>query len=347
MKVFGADSIRRSFLEARAKPERMKFLVTGSTGFVGSHLVRELEGAGHAVIAYHRPGADLSSLAGRACEKRAGELEEDGLAPAMIGCDAVFHVAGNPSMCRADRKLLWQTHVGGTQAVLAAMSKSGVARGVLTSTTSAVGWTNDPYRPADETTEHNWAPHFHYAHSKLAAERMCLDNPLGQKWVAVNPATIFGPGDHRLSVGAIFQKVLAGRFPRFRSGGFSAVDVRDVARAHLLALEKGTAGERYILTAEHLVTAEFLDRLAGLLDATPPGKAVPTGVVATLGALTSVVERLGMRPEAPANLLWCMTRYMYCSGDKAKRELGFAPRPMHETLVDSIDWYRLNGYLSA
>ncbi len=318
----------------------MRFFITGATGFVGRALVEEL--SGHEVVAFHRPGSDVSSLP---CRTIQGDvLSVRDLADGMKGCDGVFHVAGNTSWFRGDRKNVWRANVESTRAVIDAMRRAGVKRGVLTSSVSAIGLTGDT-RPADETTPWNWPEAFCYPRSKRAAEDLWLTQGGGLEMVAVNPATIFGPGDRKMSVGIIFRRLRAGRFPRIRTGGFSAVDVRDVARGHVLAFERGRPGERYILGSANLENRTAVDLLARAVGARPPAREVGAGFLKFAYGLARVLECVGGRIDVAAAHLWCMTRHVWHSTQKAARELGFAPRPFEHTIRDSVAWYHAHGLL--
>jgi len=318
----------------------MRFFVTGATGFVGRALVQELRG--HDVQAFHRAGSDVSSLPCRTVE---GDLlSVDDLAEAMTGCDGVFHVAGNTSWFRGDRKSVWRANVESTRAVIEAMRRARVRRGVLTSSVSAIGLTGDT-RPADETTPWNWPDSFCYPRSKRAAEELWLSQNGGLEMVAVNPATVFGPGDRKMTVGLIFRKLRAGRFPRIRTGGFSAVDVRDAARGHVLAFERGRPGEKYILGGANLENRTAVDLFAREVGVEPPAREIGPGILRFAYGLARVLECAGGRIDVAAAHLWCMTRHVWHSTEKAVRELGFAPRPFAETVRDSVAWYHARGLL--
>lgn len=325
----------------------MRLFVTGGTGFLGSHVVAEAVRRGHEVVAFRRPGPPCPALSGLACTFPIGDLlSVEDLARAMEGCEAVLHMAGDTSWFRRDAARVRRVNVEGTEAVLAAMRRAGVGRGVLTSSISAIGLSGDQDRPADEETPWNWPERFAYPASKRLAEQRWLASAAeGLSTTAVNPATVFGPGDARMSTGVIFRKIAARSFPRLPAGGFSGCDVRDVAIGHLLALERGRPGQRYILAGFNVENADLVDRIAGALGVAPPRLALPTWAVSAYGGLARAVERLGLRLDVAAGHLWCMNRYVYHSWEKASRELGFAPRTIEATLEDSIAWYRREGLL--
>jgi len=323
----------------------MRFLVTGATGFVGSHVARELLDSGHEVTSYARPSSDPSLLPPE-CRRLTGDLFSiDELTRAMKGCDGVFHVAGNTSWWRPDRETVWKVNVEATRAVREALKRAEVRRGVLTSSVAAVGVTDDPARPADEDTPFNWPDALRYPASKREAEAIWLRTDDGIEGLTVNPATIFGPGDGRMGVGVLFRRIQEGRFPRLWRGGLSVVDVRDVARGHRLAFERGVPGERYILAGENLESGRIGDEIARGLGAELPRKKAGPAALFLLRTLAAGVERLGGRLDAAAGHLWIMPRYVYHSAQKARAKLGFTSRPFAETVRDSVSWYREKGLL--
>mgnify|MGYP001471145367 CR=1 FL=1 len=145
----------------------MRFFLTGATGYTGTALTQLLLQEGHEVVVYHRKSSDLSSLQGMSCEKHSGDLLSlADVSRAMKGCDAVFHMAGNTSWYRRDRKEVWRANVETTRVVVDAMRDVGIRRGVLTSSVSGIGITGEADSPAVEETPHNWPDHFHYPQSK-------------------------------------------------------------------------------------------------------------------------------------------------------------------------------------
>lgn len=214
-------------------------------------------------------------------------------------------------------------------------------RGVLTSSVASIGITNDPGRPADEDTEFNRPERFHYPQSKREAEAIAFEAGM----VAVNPASVFGPGDRNMTVGILFRKIRDGKLPKFACGGFSAVDVRDVADGHIRAFERGTPGRRYVLSGAHLRNDEAGDLLAAQVGVPAPNRALPAFAIRAFGAVLRGWEWMGGKAEVAAAHVWCMTRYVYHSADRARRELGFAPRSFEETVRDSVGGYGAQGLL--
>ncbi len=251
---------------ARA-PERVRTaFVTGASGFVGANLVRALLAAGWRVRALVR--GEAPSLAGLAVEVVRGDLFFPGLADAMRGCDAVFHVAATYSLWRRDRAALIRANVEGTRGVLAAARAAGVPRVVHTSSVAAIGVRADG-APADETHQSPPARLVGaYKRSKYFAEREARAAfEAGQDVVIVSPTTPVGPWDAKPTpTGEILVRFLNRRMPAYVDTGLNLIDVRDVAAGHLAAYERGVAGERYILGNENLTLRELLGRLAAIAD---------------------------------------------------------------------------------
>ncbi len=253
----------------------MKLLVTGATGHIGSHVVRAALTAGHTAIAFARPGSDRRALAGLDVEVREGDLlDETSVAAAMRGIDAVAHVGAVHRNLPADPAAMVRTAVGGTEAVLTAAARAGVRRVVVTSTAATIGFAADVDAPLDE--RHRLAQaHSPYVNAKLEQERaaLALAERLGLEVVVVNPSGVFGPHDYRLTPAMRSLSGLLHGDPSFI--GVCPTDVRDVARAHLLALERGTPGERYLVTGDRVRPGELallVGELAGIWPSTfrPP-----------------------------------------------------------------------------
>ncbi|HEY3228882.1 MAG TPA: NAD-dependent epimerase/dehydratase family protein, partial [Roseiflexaceae bacterium] len=227
----------------------MKVLVTGGTGFLGANLVAALLERGDAVRVLRRANSSLIALDGLPVEHVIGDiLEPDAVARAVAGCDLVFHVAALASYWRARRDQVYRVNVEGTRIVMDACSRAGVPRVVHTSSVAAVG-IPPPGTVGDETTPFDaLSATFAYADSKHRAEAE-VQNAVarGLDVVIVNPASVFGAGDHYLNTGRIVIEYGRGRIPVVPPGGMCVVDVDAVVRGHLLAAERGRAGERYIL----------------------------------------------------------------------------------------------------
>jgi dihydroflavonol-4-reductase len=228
----------------------MRALVTGGTGFVGSHVARALIESGHEVRILHRASSKLTTLEGVLFESAIGDiLDRESLRAACQGCDWVFHVAAIADYWRADQSRMFEANVEGTRRVLEASREAGVKRVIFTSSAAAIGIL--PGQSSSESVAFNLSPsHFPYGYSKVLAERVVQDAvAVGQDVITLNPGVVMGPGDLNMISGSFITQIRQfGILTPMTNGGVGVVDVRDVARWQVLAAEKGISGERYILS---------------------------------------------------------------------------------------------------
>ncbi|MCY3945267.1 MAG: NAD-dependent epimerase/dehydratase family protein [Anaerolineaceae bacterium] len=327
----------------------MKALVTGATGFVGSHVARALVEAGHEVRVLHRRSSRMDALQGLDCEAVIGDvLEREALAQACQGCALVFHVAAVAAYWRTERSQMYAINVEGTRRVLAAARAADVRRVVFTSSAASLGLRRDG-RPVDESARFNVYPHrFPYGHSKHLAER-CVQHAVkeqGQDVVIVNPVIVTGPGDLNLISGRFVTEMqrLQWLIP-VSSGGVGVVDVRDVARWHLAAAERGRCGERYILGNANYSLREWYALCARAVGVAPPLLQLPDAALPLLAGLVALARRLGMQPPADPSQIRMGGRRLHFVYDKAHRDLGPPQVDMLQSLQDTADWYRARGLL--
>ncbi len=324
-------------------------LVTGAGGFVGYHVTRALARRGGRVRVYVRPTSPLFHLRELPVRVFHGDIEDvAALRAATRGVDTVFHVAGRVSFQRQDRRELERVNVGGTQAVLRAAGESGVRALVVTSSVAAVGgWRRR--RISDEDTP--WDPALDrqpYASSKHRAECLALSaSGDSMRVVAVNPSVVLGWPDPRLSTGGRrIVDFLERRVPGVIDWGFNCVDVRDVAEGHLLAWEKGRGGERYILGGENLTLKQFFGLLAELSGRPAPRWQVPRPLAALAALAHEVASAVRRRPAVfTCDMLKYTRRWGFYDSGKARRELGYQPRPIREALAGAVRWFMDNGYV--
>ena len=283
---------------------RMRVYVTGASGFVGGHVVRELRERGFDV---RDDWVDL--------------LDPDRLRRAVAGCEAVFHVAALYSFAASPRELEL-VNVEGTRNVLDACAREGVTRVVHTSTCATCGPV--PGRQATEEDEPPaWELAVPYKRTKLEAERMALATGA----VCVNPTTPVGEGDRAPTpTGAMIRGVATGRYRAYPGIGVNLVDVRDVARGHVLALERGRPGERYLLGGVDLPLRDVFAAVADLAGVPRPRLAVPHVAVRAGAALGLVNRNEAILARTPA----------YFSSAKAERELGHRPGPVGPALARAV-----------
>lgn len=327
----------------RTKP----VLVTGATGFVGFAVARALLASGRAVRALVRPNSDRANLKNLSVETCEGSLEDPAsLAAAMAGCGALYHVAADYRLWVPNPKSMYRANVDGTRALMQAALAQGVGRIVYTSSVATLGI--DPSgAPGNETTpsalDDMIGP---YKRSKFLAEEV-VRAMVGQglQAVIVNPSTPIGPGDIKPTpTGRMIVEAASGRIPAFVDTGLNLVHVDDVAAGHLLAEERGVAGERYILGGENLTLREILRRIAALVGRKPPRISLPIPALMPVAAVAEAVARVtGKEPFVTSDGLRLARKTMFFTSQKAVTELGFAPRPVDKALSDAVIWFRRVG----
>lgn len=325
----------------------MKALVTGGTGFIGSHIARMLHADGHSVRVLHRASSKLTALEGVAYESAIGDiLDTAALRTACAGCDWVFHVAAVADYWRADRSKMFEANVEGTRRVLEAAREAGVGRVVFTSSAAAVGLRQGA--PSDESCAFNLSPdQFPYGYSKNLAERVTAEAVLkGQDVVTVNPVIVMGPGDlNMISGDFVVQIKNYGRWTPVSPGGSSFVDVRDVARWHIAAAERGRAGERYILGTANYDYATWFRMIAETVGVGRPFLRVPRAVIPLVAFVVARLRRLGIKTPVDADQVRLSMLDVYFDYTKTWTELGQPQIDMQTSLRDTYSWYKANGYI--
>ena len=269
----------------------MRVLVTGSSGFIGSHLCRELANHGHSVCAFHRTNSPLSLIEDLPVDRATGDITQpDTLSNAFEGVDVVFHTAAK--LGKSTPGLTYRVTVGGTRNVLKACLDAGVSRVVHTSSIAAFGVPHvkglEPENGAasvmKETHSWNYRPErWRYAHAKHLAE-MEVQNAvaLGLDAVIVNPSLVIGKGDINRVSGEAIMHVARGNLKVSSQGGLNAIHIADVVRGHIAALEKGQTGERYILGSENMTHQSFLELTAEVVGVDPPRIMLPGRILRAL-----------------------------------------------------------------
>ncbi|MDP9228663.1 MAG: NAD-dependent epimerase/dehydratase family protein [Actinomycetota bacterium] len=317
--------------------QRAKTLVTGGTGFIGSHLVRELARRGDELRLLIREGREAPHLAGFEFERADGDVcDRSAVRRAMEGVERVFHVAGKTSMRRGDRRRVFEVNVGGTENVMEEALRAGVVRAVLTSSVGAIG-PAAPGGTADESQPFTaGALGIAYINSKHEAELAAMRVAArGLPVVVVNPSFVLGPDDPTGTSNELVRRLLLRRVPAYLDGGLNIVDVRDVALGHLQADERGREGDRYALTGRNFTLQRLFADLSRIAGVPPPPARVPGGPM--LAAIESL-ERLGLPTPASSDEVRSGMQWWTYRNDKAVTELGFAPRPHEETLEDTVRW---------
>jgi dihydroflavonol-4-reductase len=328
----------------------MKALVTGGTGFVGTHVVRALVDDGVTVRVLARPQSDRRALAGLPVDIVQGDLADPRSLPAALaGVDELYHVAADYRLWAPDPAVLYRVNVGGTRALLLAAAAAGVARVVYTSSVGTLGLPPDG-RPGTEDTPVQLADMVgDYKRSKFLAEREAVDAAeRGLPVVIVNPSAPVGPWDWKPTpTGRMLVDYLKGRMLAYLDTGLNIVHVRDVARGHVLAARHGRAGERYILGHAHgnLALRAIFERLAPHTGIAAPRLRLPHGAALALGAGAELVARVtGREPIASRTAVRMAAKRMFFDPTKAIRELGLPQTPVDQALRDAVDWFWANGY---
>ncbi len=327
----------------------MLAFVTGATGFVGSHVARVLAAQGAELRLLVRPSSDLRNVQHLRADRVVGDLRDvAGLKKAVAGCDVIFHVAADYRLWVPDPAEMYRSNVEGTRALLEAARESRVRRVVYTSSVATMGFGTNG-RAADEDSPVSLADMIGpYKRSKFMAEELALSaGRSGISVVVVNPTTPVGEGDIKPTpTGRIVVDFLKKKFPAYVDTGLNLVDVAEVARGHVAALEKGRSGERYILGGENLTLKQILDKLATLTGLPSPRVRVPYVLALATGVVDEIVTgRLRKKePRATIDAVRMGRKKMFASSEKASRELGWKIVPVEDALRRAVEWFRANGY---
>lgn len=328
----------------------MHCFVTGATGFIGASIVRELLRDGHAVTALVRPGSSVANLEGLAVSIVRGDLhDQHQLARAMADCERVFHVAADYRLWCPDPPAMYHANVDGTRTLLQAALDAGVNRVVYTSSVGTLGNPGDG-RPGTETTPVSLSDMVgHYKKSKFLAEQEAekfIDKGLGL--IIVNPSTPVGPLDIKPTpTGKIIVDFLNRRMPAYLDTGLNLIAVEDCARGHILAADKGTIGEKYILGNRNLTLQEIFSILEDLTGLPAPKVRLPYTPILLAAYLNEGLSRLtGKEPLIPLAGVQMARKFMFFDATKAVLELGLPQTPVEQALKRSITWFRANGYAS-
>jgi len=327
----------------------MKALVTGATGFVGSHVARVLAEKGAELRVLVRSSSNLKNIEGLNAERVVGDLRDaDSLEKAMSGCDAVFHVAADYRLWVDDPEQMYKANVEGTRALLKAAKESGVRRVVYTSSVATMGFISNGHL-ADENSpvslDNMIGP---YKRSKFMAEQLAME--AGRKEmdvVTVNPTTPVGDHDIKPTpTGRIVVDFLKKKFPAYVDTGLNLVDVDECARGHVEAFEKGQSGERYILGGENLTLKQILDKRGAITGLPSPTIKIPYVVALAAGVVDEVFTGriMGKEPRATIDAVRMGKKKMFVTSAKAERELGWRQVTVDNALQRAVDWFRANGY---
>jgi dihydroflavonol-4-reductase len=326
----------------------MTTLVTGASGFIGSHLTRLLVQHGHQVRAFVRPTSRVDALQGLSIDVVRGDLRDRAALDAAIrGAAWVFHVAADYRLWARNPREIYDNNVEGTRRLLDACRAAGVERLIYTSsvaTLAAPRWGSlADERTVGQLDEMAGA----YKRSKLLAELLVLEAASNAvPAVVVNPTTPVGPGDWKPTpTGRIIVDFLRGRMPAYVQTGLNLVPVEDVAAGHLLAGQRGRVGERYILGARNMTLKEIFDALAAVSGRPAPKIRIPLTLAFAIGSASEALARFtGHEPRVPLDGVRMARRPMFVDGSKARRELEFTPGSVESALERAVTWYIDRGY---
>ena len=327
----------------------MKCFVTGATGFLGSHVARQLWSNGAELRLLVRATSRTENIADLPADRVVGDLRDvESLRRGMSGCEVAFHVAADYRLWSRDGRELYQSNVDGTRNILQAARDSSVRRVVYTSSVATMGFGNNG-SVTDERTPVSLANMIgDYKRSKFMAEQLVIEAARsGQDVVMVNPTTPIGERDIKPTpTGRIVVDFLKRKFPAYVDTGLNLVDVKDCANGHLLAMAKAVAGERYILGGENLTLKQILNKLAALTGLPSPTIRLPYAVAYATGVVDTLVTGT-LRKQEPRVTLDSVRmgrKKMFVTSAKAERELGWNPGPVDAALQRAVEWFRANGY---
>jgi dihydroflavonol-4-reductase len=327
----------------------MNVFLTGSTGFVGNHVARAYAAEGAKLRLLTRASSKLAAIEGLAAEIVTGDLRRpEALRTAMRGCDALVHVAADYRLWVRDPQEMYAANVDGTRELLRIAREEGVAKVVYTSSVATMGFKADG-TIVDEATPVSLADMIGvYKRSKFLAEQEAIAAARsGQQVMVLNPTTPIGAGDAKPTpTGRIVVDFLNRKFPAYVDTGLNLVDVSEVARMHVVALNRGTPGERYILGGENLTLKQILDRMSAITGLPSPTMKVPHAVAMAFAFFDETVtgKLRGKEPRATVEAVRMGRKFMFASSAKAERELGFRVLPVYNALRAAIEWFVAHGY---
>ncbi len=322
----------------------MRLLLVGSTGFLGKNVARRFARAGHSLRLLARSGSNLEGLPTDAEIVRGDVTDLESLRRGSEGCEAIVHMAAMVKMWTPDRSVFDRVNVGGLRNVLAAAEEAR-ARVVYTSSFMALGPAGPA--PGDESLVHPGRPRNDYERTKAAADAVAREAAAaGRDVVILYPGVVYGPGD--VTDGNIVVKMvtdhLAGKVPGIVGPGdrlWSHSYVEDVADGHLAALERGRAGERYVLAGENVTMDGLFATLQEVANVRPPRIHIPFAVASALGyACVLWAEMTGHPPLLTHEVVGVFREHWAYTSAKAERELGYRARPLREGLAQTMEWLR-------
>jgi dihydroflavonol-4-reductase len=330
----------------------MNVFLTGATGFVGSHVAHAFAAQGARLRLLIRSTSRLDNLEGLSAETVTGDLRSpDTFRSALADCDVLVHVAADYRLWVRDPQTMYAANVDGTRNLFALARDLGVTKAVYTSSVATMGFREDG-TIVDENTPVSLDDMIgHYKRSKYLAEQEAIAAAHdGQHVIVLNPTTPIGANDIKPTpTGQIVVDFLNRKFPAYVDTGLNLVDVNEVARTHVAAVERGRPGERYILGGENLSLKQILDKMSAITGLPSPAMKVPHSVAMAFAFFDETITgRLrGKEPRATVEAVRMGKKKMFASSAKAERDLGFRIVPVYAALRSAIDWFRAHGYAPA
>lgn len=330
----------------------MRVFITGATGFVGSHVARRYAAEGARLLLLTRSTSRTDSISGLDAEIVIGDLRQaEALRSALTGCDALVHVAADYRLWVRDPQQMYSANVEGTRELLRLARETGIERVVYTSSVATMGFKSDGSIVNEDTPVSLADMIGHYKRSKFLGEQEAIKAARsGQHVIILNPTTPIGPGDIKPTpTGRIVVDFLNKKFPAYVDTGLNLVDVDEVARMHVSALDHGTPGERYILGGENLTLKQILDRMSAITSLPSPTMKVPHSVAMAFAFFDETItgKICGREPRATVEAVRMGKKIMFASSSKAERDFGFKVLPIYNALRSAIDWFVEHGYAPA
>lgn len=327
----------------------MKVLITGATGFVGSHLTKKLIELGHEVRILSRKGEVSTLFKDLRPEVFIGEItDKNCLLLATKGIHTVFHLAGLIAYKKSLAPQMVSTNIGGTANVIDACIESKCERLVHMSSVAAVGASFDGKTILNEQSQFNLHElELGYFETKLKAELLVLNAVKAKNLnaVVVNPSNIYGPGDTLKGSRNTQLLVARGKFPFYTSGGVSVIHIDDVVEGICKAWQVGKNGERYILSGDNITIKNLFELIAEAAGVRAPKIYLPNSILLNLSKITTYLEKHGRKGIIDAERVWSSILFHWFDNSKARKELGLNPRPAREAICDSIRWAKENNQL--
>lgn len=326
----------------------MTTLVTGASGFLGSHVARQLVSRGEDVRVLMRPSSTNRAVADLSLEYVTGDLRDRAsLERALAGVRYVFHVAADYRLWARKSREIYDSNVGGTRNLLEAAKRANIEKFIYTSTVATIAV--DRQQLPNESTDARLQEMIgHYKRSKWMAELEVLKAAKqGLPAVVAMPTTPVGPGDWKPTpTGKIILDFLNGKMPGYVETGLNFVGAEECAEGHLLVAEHGKVGERYLLGAENLTLKAMLDLLSKITGLPAPSLKIPHGLALGVAYMNTAFSRLvGREPQIPIEGVKIAQHMMFVDCSRAQRELGFKPGSVAAALERAVRWYEANGYV--